>query len=354
MNFNTTGTSALDAGDGGILLVTPNGDNGSMDYPYMVKFDAQGDWVWARTINYASNAPYQKSQAAAFASNGDILIYVVVSTPGGQSLIHRLNSNGILQRSDLYSDHQWSEAPISIYGLSSGNHFVVKPNGRLLHLSEDGTPIALYDHIPTALADQTYSPGVKNSMVQGNSLSLFGSFTGVHQIFGTIGSWPMDERFDLSGPIEGCNVSDIPVQQYPVPANIITVADQNPPPTLDISGSTELSTTAWTTTDLSGLSPLNLCVFIEELGVGMDEAIGTSTAPMLRTNCVLTDGRVDAVIPAAGMLEWRDSLGRLLAAQRVSANGPTSLQAPSIAGHYLLTWTAADGSDRRSERLMVQ
>lgn len=346
--------TVLDAGDGGLLISTPTTEMFGYGHPYVVKFDAQGDWTWAKSIQYGTSVNSQSTQAMAMGPNGEILIHHEVSAPGGKTLIHRLNPAGEWLRSDLYSDQQWVASDCHFQRIASGGFVIVKTTGSVLLVNDDASLIGFYGHPASVFADQSYYGNFRHARVEGNHLHLHGTFIGTHQVFGNIGSWPLYERFDLTAPLEGCNVTDVPAQHYPVPANLITATSETPPPTVDIANSIELSTASWATTDLSELPPLDLCVFIEELGVGVEEATSTSTIPMLRSNIVLADGGMDAIIPAEGMLELRDSLGRLVATQRVAARGPATFQAPSIPGHYLLSWISSDGFDRRSERLVVQ
>lgn len=347
-----TGNSLLEFDNGDLLFVAPMG-TGPAAFPVVVRFDASGDWIWAKTIDYSNNSPGQGTHQAVFSSNGDILVHHEVNAPAGRTLIDRLDSDGSWIRSDLYSDLQWLGFQARFVPISGGGYAIVKDNGRILLVNEDASPATLYNHPSNTFGDMTYSGNFKNAAIQGNELHLYGSFGGVNQVFGNTTSWPFFERFDLSGPLEGCNVEDIGMEQFAVPANLVQVADLNPPPTLDISSTITLTDAVWTTTDLTGLSPLSLCLLIEQLGVGVEEIDGANTTPLLRSNARPAGSMVEVMVPAPGNLQLHDSFGRLVAEKRVHVDGPAQLSAPPVAGQYVLSWTANDGSGRRSERMMV-
>lgn len=346
------GSSLLDAGGGEVVFVGPRAidPDGS---PYVVRFDSEGDWLWAKTINYTNGAPGQSTHKLTIAPNGELLVHHEVSAPGGSTVLHRLAPDGTWIRSDLYSDMQWVGSESFLLPLPVGGYVIVKRTGSMLFINEDASPIALYGHPSNIYSGMQYAGSFSSALIQGNELHLYGPFSGNHLVFGNMISWPFFERFDLSGPLEGCNVVDVGVEHYEIPANLLEIVDQNPPPTVDISSTIEMMDADWTVTDLSGLSPLSLCLLIQQLGVGVEEMERTRTAPMLRSNARAAGSSVDIMVPAPGNLQLRDSFGRLVSEKRIFVDGTTQLSAPSVAGHYVLSWTASDGSGRRSERMMV-
>lgn len=346
--------SLLAIGNNDVLLSGSAQLSNYLHVPFVARFDAQGELLWSRTVAYAAQPIDQPTIGTGIAPNGDVLIHARATTPIGNLLVHRLSPSGDWIRSDLYSTSDFSDPSYLMPHPTNGGHVLASSSGNVVLLGADGSLVGRYKHFPSNFALQSYHPAFHHADAIANTIHLTGVFIGQHQIFGTIGRWPLMERFDLTLPLEGCNVTDQPLDHYPVPANLITAAPIPSVVAMDVIGGASLSTASWSAVDIPGLNPIELCEFIDELGVGVQEAAHSGSPPLLSANAVMALQGIEVATPGAGTVELRDALGRMVAVHDVPKACAIVLEAPSTPGHYVLTWRSGNGHAQRSTRLMVQ
>lgn len=357
VNQATLTPSLLDAGDGGMYIVSSNSLPGSNNSPIIYRLSDQGALQWARKVDYTNSANFVDCVAATTMSSGGVSVFGNIATVEAYGFVDRIGADGTLLQADLYS----SPHPVTV------STMVERPNGDLLLLTPEtsNSPMAMArmlvvnetGAVTGSKQRSTHTTGTvineprtRSASVNGDRLMMGGTYRSQDQVLGTITQHPLIECYDLSTPLDGCLWQDLAIEHYPVPAGIVQSNPITNAITIDLPVPPSMVDYEWVVSDLPPLATIDLCTSV----VGILEHPGAD-ASMLRSNIIDAGMPLEVHPPGIGVLRILDATGRtVLHPTATKSSGTVVFAMPSLmSGVHLLEWIAADGRDARIQRFIV-